>query len=388
LERVEKSLKQTGGSWREAAGNLRIWAERVLSTLSSYCPEPFVVFNDVPQSIDNYANITDRSVATAERDQIVTALRSPKFQRVLHAPAHDESLNEVEVRDALKALEPCRKGVKKEIRRFSELRRHEVQGRGVTPEPQENHPSIRILSFEKTIAWGGLDIVREAAAAHNGQGIEWDENDKRTLEGHPVVILATDVISPIGLTGQYLVLDSEERMPANKDLVAVETENGKRYVRRFWQEEDGSVVLEATNPTEPWLPVRLREGEHRFRRIVGVLFADLDVAIGTEGREWVSGELAEAWLNDVAGVRIRGSSMEPVVRNGQTVLVKKTGEIKKADLGCVDIEETGTVIKRCYPGNEEWVLCSVNPSEVEDPMRVDPGTIRYAYPVCGVMFEL
>jgi hypothetical protein len=87
----------------------------------------------------------------------------------------------------------------------------------------------------------------------------------------------------------------------------------------LWQEEDGSIVLEAANPTKPWLPVRLREGEHRFRRVVGVLFADLDVTIGSEGKE--------------------------------------------------------------------WVLCSANPSEVEDPMRVDPETIRYAYPVCGVMFE-
>ena len=388
LERVERNLEETGGSWREAAGNLRIWGERVLSTLSSYCPEPFAVFNNVPQSIANYANINDRNVATPERNQIVAALNSPRFQRVLHPPAHDESLNDVEVRDALKALEPCRKAVRNEIRRFRELSRHEVQGRGVTPERQENQASIQIMSFENTIAGAELEIVREAAAAHNGEGIEWDENEMHTLEGHPIVILTTDVISPIGLLGQYLVLDNQERMPANKDLVAVETENGERYVRRFWQEEDGSVVLEATNPTKPWLPVRLREGEHRFRRVVGVLFADLDVTIGAEGREWVQGELADGWLNDVAGVRIRGTSMEPVVRDGQTVLVKKTGEIKKEDLGCVDIEQTETVIKRCYPGSEEWVLCSVNPSEVEDPMRINPGTIRYAYPVCGVMFEL
>lgn len=388
LERVERSLEETGGSWREAAGNLRIWAERVLSTLSSYCPEPFAVFNNVPQSIANYANITDRNVATPERDQIVAALNNPRFQRVLHTPAHDESLNDVNVRDALRALEPCRRAVKKEISRFRELRRHEVQGRGVTQERQENQASIQILSFEHTIAGAGLEIVRAAAAAHNGEGIEWDENEMHTLEGHPVVILTTDVISPIGLLGQYLVLDNQERMPANKDLVAVKTENGERYVRRFWQEEDGSVVLEAANPTKPWLPVRLRDGQHSFRRVVGVLFANLDVTIGAEGREWVPGELADGWLNDVAGVRIRGTSMEPVARDGQTVLVKKTGEIKKADLGCVDIEQTETVIKRCYPGNEEWVLCSVNPSEVEDPMRVDTGTIRYAYPVCGVMFEL
>lgn len=118
------------------------------------------------------------------------------------------------------------------------------------------------------------------------------------------------------------------------------------------------------------------------------MFANVNVTNGANGREWVPGELADGWLNNVAGVHIGGTSMEPVVRDGQTVLVKKIGEIKNADLGCVDIEETGTVIKRCYPGNEEWVLCSVNPSEVEDPMRVDPTIIRYAYPVCGVMFEL
>ena len=122
LERVEVTLRETGGNWREAAVNLRKWAERVLSTLSSYCPEPFVVFNNVPQSIDNYANITDRNVATPERDQIVAALKSPRFQRVLRTPAHDESLNDVKVIDALKALEPCRRAVRKEIKRIIDHR--------------------------------------------------------------------------------------------------------------------------------------------------------------------------------------------------------------------------------------------------------------------------
>jgi SOS-response transcriptional repressor LexA len=348
------------------------------------------VYNKVQRNINNYAGISDRKVATAERDQIVAALNSPRFQRVLHTPAHDESLNEAGVRDALKALEPCRAALKREIERFKKLRRHEVQGRGVTAEPVENQVNVQILSLPNTISGVTLDIVREAAAAHNGEGIEWDENERHTLEGHQVVILTTDVIDPIGVMGQYLLLDNEERMPGNSDLVVVETANGERYVRRFWKGEDGSVLLEAGNPTSPCPPMRLCDGEHMVRRVVGVLFADLNVRRGSEGSEWVPGSLPDNWLDGVMGVRVKGTSMDPVAREGQIVLVR-TGnglEVKKAGLGCVDIANTGTVIKRCYPGEDEWVLCSVNPNEVEDPMRVKTQDIRYAYRLVGVLFEL
>jgi len=382
LERTFKAVQRSPGSWREVAGSLRRWVERSLQTLNSYCPEQFWLQGDLVGTVQAYARVSDPRVVSSERNEIVRIL-SRGFIEDIRRFAHNEDATVSEFQDALAILKECKKYVYKEIGRFKDIYDEELASQRI-----QSRAAIRLLSVNGIIPDTELEIVREAAAAHNGEGIDWDENETLALEGHPVVILTTDVISPIGLIGQYLVLDNQERMPANKDLVAVETENGERYVRRFWQEEDGSVVLEATNPTKPWLPVRLREGEHRFRRVVGVLFANLDVTIGAEGREWVSGELADGWLNDVAGVRIRGTSMEPVVRDGQTVLVKKTGEIKKADLGCVDIEQTETVIKRCYPGNEEWVLCSVNPSEVEDPMRVDPGTIRYAYPVCGVMFEL
>ena len=382
LERTFEAVQRSPGSWREVAGSLRRWVERSLQTLNSYCPEQFWLQGDLVGTVQAYARVSDPRVVSSERNEIVRIL-SRGFIEDIRRFAHNEDATVSEFRDALATLKECKRYVYKEIGRFKDIYDEELASQRI-----QSRAAIRLLSVNGIIPDTGLEIVREAAAAHNGEGIEWDENEMHTLEGHPIVILTTDVISPIGLLGQYLVLDNQERMPANKDLVVVETENGERYVRRFWQEEDGSVVLEATNPTKPWLPVRLREGEHRFRRVVGVLFADLDVTIGAEGREWVPGELADGWLNDVAGVRIRGTSMEPVVRDGQTVLVKKTGEIKKADLGCVDIEQTETVIKRCYPGNEEWVLCSVNPSEVEDPMRIKPGTIRYAYPVCGVMFEL
>jgi len=382
LERTFEAVQRSPGSWREVSGSLRRWVERSLQTLSSYGPEQFWLQGDLVGTVQAYARVNDPRVVSSERDEIVRIL-SRDFIEDIRRFAHNEDATISEFRDALATLKECKKYVYKEIGRFKDIYDEELASQRI-----QSRAAMRLLPLDWIITNTELEIVREAAAAHNGEGIEWDESETRALEGYPVVILTTDVISPIGLRGQYLVLDSEDRMPTNNDLVAVETENGKRYVRRFWQDEDGSIILEAANPTKPWLPVRLREGEHKLRRAVGVLFANVNVTNGANGREWVPGELADGWLNDVAGVRISGTSMEPVVRNRQTVLVKKAGEIKKADLGCVDIEETGTVIKRCYPGNEEWVLCSVNPSEVEDPMRVDPGTIRYAYPVCGVMFEL
>ena len=82
--------------------------------------------------------------------------------------------------------------------------------------------------------------------------------------------------------------------------------------------------------------------------------------------------------------------MEPLVREDQLVLVRKSEsrEVKKAALACVDIAGVGTVIKRCYPSDGEWVLCSMNPNDIEDPMRVKTQDVLHAYPLVGVLFEL
>lgn len=385
LKRVEKALGEPSCSWREVGNNLRRWAERTLATLSGYCPKPFVLFNNIPGSVKEYQKIDDPNVATPERDMIVKALESPQFGRVVHRLAHDEDPAESEVKDGLRVLKECEKSVLAEIDRFKGLYEHALLARAV-----EAGPIVRILSLKDYIEGRKLDIVARAAAAENGVGVFWEENEVSQLAGNQVVTLKSDTIAPTGLIGQYLLLDSEEREPGDKDLVVVETQDKQRYVRRFWRDEDKTILLDAANPTRPYKPIRLSSGEHLMRRVVGVLFDAVAVKPGQEGDEWVPAKLPDKWLDGVVGVRVEGTSMEPIAREGQIVLVrKKVGQkISKTDLACVDITDRETVIKRCYPRESDWLLCSINPNEVQDPISVSLGDIRYAYPLVGVVFEL
>ncbi len=385
LKRVERALKETTCSWRDVGNNLRLWAERTLATLSGYCPQPFVIYNNFTDSLRAYKDINDPNVVTSERGKIVEALESQQFQRIKDKLAHDEDPAEIEVRDGLKVLRECEKAVREEINRFKGLYEHALLDRAINA-----RPSVRILSMKDYLEDQKLNIVARAAAAEEGTGVFWEENEVAQIGGNQVAILKLDTIAPIGLIGQYLLLDSEERAPENSDLVVVETQDKKRYVRRFWVDEDKSIWLEAANPTSPYRPIKLSEGEHLMRRVVGVLFSEVGVKTGQEGDEWVPGKLSEKWLDDVVGVLVEGSSMEPVAREGQIVLVrKKEGQkINKTDLACVDMTDRETVIKRCYPSETNWILCSINPNEVQDPISIGIGKILHAYPLVGVLFEV
>jgi len=388
LERVEKTLTAGSGYWEEAATNLRKWIERTLATLSGYGPEPFIVYNKLPQSIDNYAGITNTAIATKERDTIVQAFRHRKIERIVHKLHHNNAVNEPDVRDAFSVLVQCKKTVRREIERIKGMYQHALLNRGVR---QEKGVVLTISRFGNMEIDEEIEVLREAAAAHNAQGIEWDVSDEYRLEGYSVVLLRSEVISPIALPGQYLVLDWQEREPESRDLVIVETYDGKRYVRRIWKNEDKTIVLEGANPTTPYEPVRIIGGECKVRRIVGVLYDKIDIPLGAEGEEWVPNPLRDEWFDSVVGVRVRGTSLEPVVRNGQIILVEKN-DIREAIsndmLAFVSVRNEGDFIKRCYVRDSKCFLCALNPTERELPMVVDLEEILKVYPLKGVMFEV
>lgn len=354
--------------------------------MSSYCPEElqFMIYNDLVGSLRAYGKITDDRVATAERKKILEVL-TPELIEDVRRLAHDEDVTETEFKDTFEALKECKKNVYNEIKRLKDLYQKDLIALGIQPKA-----NISILSLNSPLGDWKFNIVGRAAAAEDGVGVLWEENEVCRLTRNQVAILKLDTIAPIGLTGQYLLLDSDEREPDDSDLIVVETQDKKRYVRRFWVEGDKSIWLEATNPIHPYRPIKLSEGEHLVRRVVGVLFDEVGVKSGQEGDEWIPGKLSDKWLDGVVGVRVEGTSMEPIAREGQIVLVrKKVGQkITKADLACIDMTERETVIKRCYPSKSDWVLCSINPNEVQDPISVSAGEIRHAYPLVGVLFEV
>ena len=384
LERVERSLQENRGSWRDQAGSLRRWIERTLRTLSGYCPEAFWKHNDLVGTVNAYQRIVDARVATTERDRICEIVSRESIEDVRRL-AHDEDAEYSEFEAQLRSLKECKKHANKEIERLRRIYEEELAAVKLACAP-----TVQLLSLTNQIPPWSLTVVREAAAAHNGQGIEWNESVLYSFDAHQVAIATKDIGSPVVLTGQRMLLDSQERAPSDEDLVVIKTADGGRYFRRFWRRPDGTLLLEALNPTEPTPPIQLSEGVHDIRRVVGVFFDRVTLTGDSSTHEWVPGGIQEGLLDGVVGLRVRGTSMEPIVRDGQIVLVRKgvESQIGRGDLGCVDIADAGTVIKRCYPSEDEWVLCSVNPTDLEDPIRVRSEDILHAYPLIGVMFEL
>ena len=386
LNRVEAALATATGAWREVGNNLRLWVERTLRTISAYCPEPFVRPNNIPGSVDAYSRISDPRIASTERDLIVGALRSNEFKCVMHRLAHDENPSVSEVEDALDVLKKCRKEVEREIERFKRLYSHQQAGQGLLP-----RAIPKVLSLKSDPLDGSLQIVAAAAAASGGAGIDATESTEIRLDGCQLALIKEDVLDPIARRGQYVLLDAHENSPSDEDLVLVETEEGKRYARRFWNSEKGP-YLEGVNQTSCFPPVQIKPGLYKVRRIVGVLFDGPGAKVsGGSDEEWSPASVdAATIISKLKGVRVRKTSMEPLARDGQVVLIHQEdarAELRAGDLACVNAEDVDNLIKRCYPGKERWILCPVNPTIVEDPICVDTDKLRQAYPLAGVLFE-
>lgn len=273
-----------------------------------------------------------------------------------------------------------------EIARLRELYLHDLAGRAIN-----QRPILEKLLLPAVFPSTPLVIEGRAAAAHNGVGVEWLEREPIDLCNHALVLLKFDTIAPIALCGQYLLLDPREENPRDKNLVVVETEEGQKLVRRLWFDQQG-LCLEAANPTMPYAPVKVPAGRCCVRKIVGILYSGPNnVRPGKEGEEWVCPKQTPADLfRDVAAVRVKGTSLNPLAWDGQLVFVRRNvaaTTCTKGSLACVDIEDVGAVIKRCYPMNENWILSPINPVDVEDPMQVSVSKIIHYYPVVGVLFK-
>jgi len=386
LVRLEK-LPPSGR--RDAAPNLRRWIESALGSLSGYCPaKGFVVYNNIVQSIDNYAAITDPRVATPERDRIVTALRSPEVEWVRNPVAHTGHRTPQEIEDALSCLRECNKDLLTELGRFKKLSARVSEARALPPIVE-----FAPLRLDGPVASASMPIVTQAAAAHDGMAIAVDEHAIAHIAESRVALLKLDSLQPLARPGQHLLLDPEEREPGNGELVVAETDSGDRYARRFWRRDD-AICLEAQNVTPHYhAPVILTSGTCRAQRIIGVVFEPCrTTGAGRVSAEWVppSGDRLDL-LKDVVGIRVKGTSLEPVAWDGQIALVRRRDDVSSIEpktLACVDIDGEGAVIKRCYPSADEWLLCTINVNEPQEPMRVHPSTILHVYPLIGVLFEI
>jgi len=144
------------------------------------------------------------------------------------------------------------------------------------------------------------------------------------LVNYSVAVAKVDSIAPVARMSQLLLLDPHEELPANSDLAIIETETCSRYLRQLWHEPNGGLHLTATNSTANISPVFVRAGECRSRRVVGVLFERMrNVSVGRSGDEWAClPSIPATLLKDLMGIRVVGTSLEPIARDGQIVLAR------------------------------------------------------------------
>lgn len=389
LERVKRALEKPDCSWRSEAGNLRIWVERALGAISSYCPKPFVVKDNLVDTIKAYQREMDPQIATTKRDHIVRILTSMPVNRVLNKLHHNHSINQPDVEDALTELEICRKDVFVEIKRLRALWKHRSTGRPLGPLEPRSIPFA--LRPEIEIPDARLQVVGSAAAAAQGQPIDLTEQTRVRLVAVSPLLVKVSTLSPVALPGQFVLVAGQDTACTNGDLVAARTEEKGSYLRRFWQVGD-EIVLENTNPTDHVAPICVAAARCCARRIVGVVFDGLrNVGLGGEGYEWAVPDGAPSIeLGSLLGVRVHGHSMEPIALEGQIVLLKRFTDpraVARGTLACIELAEGGAVLKRCYPGRDNWTLLSINPTSPEEPMLVKARDVRSVFVQAGVLFD-
>ncbi len=136
LDRYEKEMNEPTCKWEDMGPNLRKWIETVLETFSSYCPEPFFIRDNLKDSISGYGAIAHPSIATSDRDQIVTILKSREVERVYNPLAHKNPPTEPETRDAFAKLKECKKAVRRERLRLRQLHFHKITNRQLSTAAQ------------------------------------------------------------------------------------------------------------------------------------------------------------------------------------------------------------------------------------------------------------
>jgi SOS-response transcriptional repressor LexA len=203
------------------------------------------------------------------------------------------------------------------------------------------------------------------------------------------VLMTHDALEPIIRSGQYALVDGTGMPPQDSDLVVIHAQDGSNYARRYWSDSAG-IYLVGLNDVRPVRPVTLTQGIHHAARVLGVLFdGPTSLTVRSPGAEWVAvTDDPNKLMKDTFGVRVTGASMDPIAKDGDIVLVRSVtpASIRTGSLACVDIDEMGVVLKRCYRSGSTWILCPIGPASAEEPIITSSDRILHVFQLSGVLF--
>lgn len=245
-----------------------------------------------------------------------------------------------------------------------------------------------------------LDVFGRAAA----KGESWvvdvpGDLGVTSVPSGAAVLVTSDALDPVAKRGQWVLLAAEDVSCNDGDLVAVMCASGERLLRRIWSSGD-NWTFQSINSVRPIKSFVAPKVDSAPRKIVGVLYqqhpspgSSTDATM----KEWQPREDFQVnWVKNLASVFVEGSSLDPIARAGQRVLIDKEPttdhrNVTNGDLAVVDtkIDSIGRVIKRVYHRGEYCVLTSPNPVDPHPPEMLNETQLVEAvfWIVRGVLFE-
>lgn len=398
-DRLDRAEEELGRAPTNAPNELRKYREELLLTLDSYSPRPFFDESNLKQSFLDYGQLAPpHPLAGRGQRRIVAMLSDPKVTHVLDPGSH--ALTEADVTPAmsktcLSRLRDLNGALNSELERLERLRRHE-QRRRVIPAslvPFRGVPECATWSAPIEIAELG-----RAAARPNGLVVDVVEEPRSVLiPPGSGALVACDVLEPIALRGQWLILAPDEVPPQDGDLIVAVDTTGRRLLRRAWSEGE-DWLLESVNPIRPVASILAPKREAAIRKVIGVLFEPAAIPSGSSGpilMEWQPrNDFPVQALRGLRAVTVEGDSLAPIALAGQEALVAAREDIRvsKIDEGALAVVETddesiGNVIKRVFLRSDHWVLTSPNPVQRYSPDVVSVDRITAVWPLRGVLFE-
>jgi len=396
-DRLQRATEDLSNAEWNVENTLRKYVEEVVSSLDAYSSTPFFNPRDLTNSIGSYAAIKSPNVLASEsQKKIVKILQGSDVQRVINAGSHAQSeglITKPMIRLCLDQLIACDKPFRAELERFERIRRPSRQARQLPLSNVVVFPQIPNSAIWET----PIKIRSIGRAAARPDGISISESEESAIGELPpgsLVLVCGDSLAPVARAGQWVILDDEDEGVLDADLVAIEAFDGRRLLRRVWHDED-FWRLQAINPISTFPIESIPKSNASARRICGVIYEPTKPHLMQAGQEWKPDDYAGPLASDRwKSIVVEGSSLDPVARNGQVVLVSagedpNSAQIRPGSLVAAETmnESVGNVIKRLFRTADGYVLVSANPVEPFEPITLSKREIKRVWPLIGVLFD-
>jgi SOS-response transcriptional repressor LexA len=376
---------------------MRLYREEILVSLDAYSPTEFFDPGDLAGSFSRYAKLKDpHPLAGHAQGKLVACLEHPRVAKVLDPASHHMTESDVTqpmAEDCLLEMRRCEGQVRNELDRLDKLRVRSLRDATIAAS------IVPFPTLSDQVVWPdpiNVPVIGLAAAKSTGWSVEFqDDQLAMQFPSGAAVAASSQALEPVARFGQWILLADEMTIPHDGDIVAARDSDGNCYLRRVWS-DSREWVLQSVNPVQELPVVVSPKRATGIRKVIGVLYEPLaSVAQRPTGvHEWSPcTSFNPAWLTKYRAIEVKGSSLDPIARDGQRVLVDhQAAAITDVEDGALVVVETdeegiGNLIKRVFRQGKTCVFVSPNPVDAIAPVTLSLKAVRAVWPLRGVLFS-